>query len=157
MTQNSVMPPKPVRALGPSIRHYWRVKRMARATGTDLIAAFEAGDLDARRWAQVVDTCRGCAWVNGCARWLAQADAAARAGGAENVADTAPDACLNRGLFANLKALQLAGCLPEPQPQFQYRIQSPLPLPRAIDRRSPPAFQAVHAHPQNALREKSPI
>ena len=41
-------------------KHYWLAKRMAKTTGADLVAAYQAGELGQEEWAQMVHKCRGC-------------------------------------------------------------------------------------------------
>ena len=79
--------------LGDPLRHYWLVQGMARATGADLVAAFDEGRLDNAEWAEMVQTCRGCTWVDGCQDWLV----AGAAGGC-----AAPGPCRNRARLALL-------------------------------------------------------
>ncbi len=84
--------PRP-RPLGDVTVHYWRVIRMARATGTDLVAATSDGALTQQAWADMVQRCRACPWADGCGRWLDQA--------AQPPRDT-PRTCVNRRHFAML-------------------------------------------------------
>lgn len=93
MTPSHSSPPSP---LGSRKRHYWLVQRMAAAIGVDLNAAFESGDLASDDWAQTVEACRNCDWVEGCEKWLAQ--------GGEGSA--APALCMNRATFTALQAAQ---------------------------------------------------
>lgn len=79
--------------LGDPRRHYWLVQGMARAVGVDLARAFEDGRIDRRDWAETVERCRACDWVDGCRAWLA-------AGGAAHVP---PGPCRNRARFALLR------------------------------------------------------
>lgn len=81
--------------LGDEVRHYWLVQRMARATGTDLVAATRQGDLDQKTWAGMVQRCRGCDWASECQRWLDCPDEAPRA---------TPETCQNRKMFQRLQA-----------------------------------------------------
>lgn len=79
--------------LGPVKTHYWRVLRMARATGTDLVKA-EIAPAD---WARMVQCCRGCDWSQGCARWL------------DSVRDDGrpvPDGCANKRQLEILGAVR---------------------------------------------------
>ena len=62
----TVARPRPPRPLGDATEHYWRVQRMARATGLDLVEAQQDGALDPRHWAGMVRRCRGCAWAEAC-------------------------------------------------------------------------------------------
>ncbi len=73
--------------------HYRLVSRMAQVTGTDVVAAAEAGDLSQKRWAGIVQTCRRCQWSGRCQEWL---------DGHDNV-EKAPSTCLNRHQFEVLK------------------------------------------------------
>ncbi|MDO6584802.1 DUF6455 family protein [Salipiger sp. 1_MG-2023] len=82
------------RPLGARTDHYWLVQRMARANGTDLAAASDDGHLTQEQWAAMIERCRGCAWVQGCQRWLDQPEQALR--------DT-PANCGNRAHFADLR------------------------------------------------------
>ncbi|SEP86307.1 DUF6455 family protein [Thalassovita taeanensis] len=59
-----------MKPLGDMTRHYWLAQRMAKTTGTDLVAAQEVGALDQSAWAEMVQTCRSCDWTEGCERWL---------------------------------------------------------------------------------------
>ncbi|GAA6189078.1 DUF6455 family protein [Litorivita sp. NS0012-18] len=90
MTPSATSAPHP---LGSRKRHYWLVQRMAAAAAVDLNAAFEAGDLGSDSWAQTIETCRGCDWVEGCEKWLAQ----------EDEGRAAPATCHNRVTFEALK------------------------------------------------------
>ncbi|MEM1273090.1 MAG: DUF6455 family protein [Pseudomonadota bacterium] len=73
---------------------YWRVVGMAQATDTDVEAAFEAGELTAEGWADIIGRCRSCRWAKGCDQWLAADDGARRA---------VPQACLNSATFEALQ------------------------------------------------------
>jgi hypothetical protein len=84
-----------VKPLGDRKRHYWLAKRMAKATGADIVGAHATGALPQEEWARMVQTCRGCDWTDGCQRWL-QANPAA---------SDAPAACPNCGRFADLQAV----------------------------------------------------
>ena len=86
----------PFRPLGPVNAHYWRVLRMAQASGVDLAEAVAQAEISAEDWAAMVTRCRGCQWVEGCARWLARSDDDAR---------PAPRACLNHDRFDALDGL----------------------------------------------------
>ncbi len=82
------------RPLGPENKHYWLASSMAKATGVDLVAAADQGQLSQSEWADAVQRCRGCGWVGGCQAWMgAQVE-----GGAE-----VPAACVNSDLFQSLK------------------------------------------------------
>jgi len=79
--------------LGDPRRHYWLVQGMARATGVDLVRAFEAGRLDQADWAETVERCRACGWSGGCRAWLA----------AGRTASVPPRRCCNRARIAMLR------------------------------------------------------
>lgn len=79
-----------LRPLGDENRHYWMAVKMAKATGTDLQSALEEGRISHQDWADLVQRCRGCAWVEGCACWMARQEA----GTAE-----VPQACPNAATF----------------------------------------------------------
>lgn len=88
-----------MKPLGDTLRHYWLAQRMAKQNGLDLAQAQDQGLLPQRDWAAMVHRCRGCAWTEGCDRWL---DAL------EHGADL-PDECANHDRFAALRtALQPA-------------------------------------------------
>lgn len=82
-----------MRVLGKLMQHMRLVTRMARATQTDLVAAYDRGDLSTAEWAGMVQTCRTCAWSDSCGEWLDRTD---------RVVD-APGSCLNKKRFAMLK------------------------------------------------------
>jgi hypothetical protein len=59
------------RPLGDENHHYWMALKMAKATGADLQAALDDGRISHGDWADLVQRCRGCEWVGGCACWMA--------------------------------------------------------------------------------------
>ncbi|SMX46949.1 hypothetical protein MAA8898_03566 [Maliponia aquimaris] len=81
--------------MGDETRHFWLVQRMAKATGVDLVAAMQDGDMTQQDWAGIVTDCRGCQWVEGCTDWLDTP-----------VDDTrpAPESCVNRERLAHLQS-----------------------------------------------------
>ncbi len=81
--------------LGKLMKHVRLIGRMADATQTDLVQAAEQGDLSQEDWADMVQTCRTCGWAGSCRDWLETHDKV----------DCAPDPCLNRARFAELKTL----------------------------------------------------
>ena len=80
--------------LGRIMDHVRLVKRMAKATGADLVAAYEAGDLTQQEWTRMVQRCRACDWTEDCGAWLETHHAVA----------CAPKTCPNRARFKELKA-----------------------------------------------------
>ncbi len=82
-----------MQVLGKLMKHVRLIGRMARATQTDLVDASEAGDLSQSDWADMVQTCRTCGWAGSCREWLDTHDKA----------ECAPDTCLNRARFEDLK------------------------------------------------------
>ncbi|MBF9034103.1 hypothetical protein HKCCE2091_07615 [Rhodobacterales bacterium HKCCE2091] len=82
-----------IQPLGEERAHYWMVQRMARATGTDLVRAFDEGALSPDQWAATVGNCRGCGWTEGCDHWL---------DGERGVPRPVPQACPNAALFERL-------------------------------------------------------
>ncbi|MDV4145216.1 DUF6455 family protein [Shimia sp. FJ5] len=84
-----------MKPLGDTNSHFWLVQRMAQATETDLVAAMARADLSNADWAEMVQSCRGCDWTEGCKRWLA-AEETTQDG-------AAPGACINRERFLRLK------------------------------------------------------
>lgn len=68
--------------------------RMGRATGADIVSAHRNGHLSQQDWAEMIRSCRGCAWAKECPNWL---------DGREAI-DAAPGTCPNQSRFAELKA-----------------------------------------------------
>ncbi|MEM1077766.1 MAG: DUF6455 family protein [Pseudomonadota bacterium] len=89
-TQDSPCPQK----LGDTTEHFWLIQRMAKTAGLDLAEAMHQGALDQEDWAAMVNRCRGCAWAEGCHRWLDVVD---------QRSDSAPEPCLNRARMTELK------------------------------------------------------
>ncbi|MBT54826.1 MAG: hypothetical protein CMF72_15670 [Mameliella sp.] len=81
--------------LGDETTHYWRVQRMAKVTGVDLVRAVNEGLLSQADWAGLVSCCRGCSWAEGCGHWLDSPGADTRA---------LPSPCVNRKRLAALMA-----------------------------------------------------
>ena len=88
-----------MKPLGDRKRHYWLAQRMAKTTETDLVGAHAAGDLSQEKWAEMVESCRGCDWIEGCERWLAKP---------ENAGEV-PGSCPNCGTFLELKQAAAEG------------------------------------------------
>ncbi|WP_323786232.1 DUF6455 family protein [Thalassovita sp.] len=86
-----------MKPLGGTTRHYWMAQRMAKATQTDLVGPQNAGILSQEKWAEIVQACRGCTWVDGCERWLASHDSS----------NEVPKECPNCGAYMQLKAAAL--------------------------------------------------
>jgi Family of unknown function (DUF6455) len=82
-----------MQSIGNLMDHVQLVARMARATRTDLVAAFDAGSLSQQDWADMVQTCRHCGWAARCSDWLDENDRI----------DCAPETCPNRDRFEWLK------------------------------------------------------
>lgn len=80
--------------LGSIMEHVRLVARMAKATGTDLVGAYEAGELSQEEWAGMVQTCRSCTWAGRCGEWL----------DGHEIVECAPETCLNRNKFKSLQA-----------------------------------------------------
>ncbi len=55
-----------MKPLGKANHHFWRVQKMARATGIDLVAAVRSGELSPQDWADMVQSCRACDWAEQC-------------------------------------------------------------------------------------------
>ncbi|CUH74685.1 DUF6455 family protein [Tropicibacter naphthalenivorans] len=85
----------PFRPLGEENEHYWLVQRMAKATGVDLVRAWDQGLLTHDDWAAIVTRCRGCRWAEGCDHWLDLPTDADR---------DLPHSCLNKTRLAKIKA-----------------------------------------------------
>ncbi|WP_280960211.1 DUF6455 family protein [Antarcticimicrobium luteum] len=80
--------------LGRLMDHVRLIERMAMATGTDLVGAYEAGALSQADWAAMVRTCRGCAWAGNCGAWLDR----------HETVPCAPASCPNRQPFRDLRS-----------------------------------------------------
>lgn len=85
-----------MKPLGRFKRHFWLAKRMAKATGTDLANAREAGQLRQPEWAAMVTRCRSCSEPERCTRWLAAAEQSGRRA-------EAPSFCLNGDRFSEVR------------------------------------------------------
>ena len=85
------------RKLGDRVKHYWLAQRMAKRTGVDLNAAATSGDLSQDDWSNVVTRCQGCAWTEGCQKFLGQTDA---------VLQPIPATCENSQTLKHLKFKQ---------------------------------------------------
>ncbi|MDF1716692.1 MAG: DUF6455 family protein [Antarcticimicrobium sp.] len=79
--------------LGRIMRHVRLISRMAKTTDADLVGAYETGDLSQEEWAEMVQSCRHCAWADDCDAWLE----------AHEAAPCAPETCPNRARFAALR------------------------------------------------------
>lgn len=84
-----------MKPLGDIKRHYWLAQRMAKATGADLVAAHQSGELPQGEWAQMVQTCRGCDWTEGCEHWLR----------ANETSEVVPEDCANCTRLAELQEI----------------------------------------------------
>ena len=82
-----------MKPLGDIKDHYWLAKRMAKSSGVDLVQAFKDGEIVQQDWADMVQTCRSCTWVDGCGRWLEASHRRAET----------PKSCLNCHSFNALK------------------------------------------------------
>ena len=82
--------------LGDTMKHVRLVARMAKATGTDVVTAYEDETLSSEDWADIIQECRHCSWADRCEEWL-DAHASSK---------SAPLQCLNRNRFEDIKALE---------------------------------------------------
>ncbi len=82
--------------LGHVMTHLRLVLQMARATGTDIVAAHRDGRLSQEAWAEMIRSCRGCEFARACPKWMKD----------NETVDRAPCTCPNRKQFAALKARQ---------------------------------------------------
>lgn len=89
-----------MKPIGNSLDHYWRVIGMAKATDAKLVEAMDTHRLTSTEWANMVETCRRCDWVEGCDRLLAN----------NPDLEQAPSQCLNCQRFAELTAPDRAAC-----------------------------------------------
>lgn len=83
-----------MQTLGNAREHFWRVIKMANANRVDLSDALDTGAIDVDAYADMITGCRGCEKVGQCDTLLAESPAL----------DVAPDYCVNRDVFARLKA-----------------------------------------------------
>lgn len=88
-----------MRPLGDVRRHFWLVQRMAKLHELDLSQAQARGDIDQETWSKMVERCRGCAWPEGCERFLRRGEAL----------EGLPGNCRNRERFAGLLVDQIMG------------------------------------------------
>ena len=79
--------------LGNLMHHTRMVLGMARSTGTDVVQAYDEGDLSQEDWASMVQACRGCGWADRCEDWLDD----------HRDVPCAPETCPNREKFKALK------------------------------------------------------
>ena len=82
-----------MQTMGNAREHFWKVIKMANACNVDLSTALDEGKLDIDDYANMITGCQGCAQVGKCDRLLAQAPQL----------DQAPEYCMNRDTFANLR------------------------------------------------------
>lgn len=81
--------------LGNVSDHITLVRRMARATGTNLSAAMQDGTLATDDWARMVTNCRGCTCAETCRSRLTTLDLM-------EMQTSAPEYCENRATFDQL-------------------------------------------------------
>lgn len=85
--------------LGNPMHHLRLLTRMGRAVGVDFSGAFEAKDISAEEWVEMIQSCRGCADPESCQRWLRQQEQLG-----ELPADAAPpEYCCNADRLAQLR------------------------------------------------------
>lgn len=83
-----------MQTLGNAREHFWRVIKMAKANRVDLSDALDEGRIDIEDYADMITGCRGCQQVGQCDKLLARRPSL----------DIAPDYCVNRSTFVELKA-----------------------------------------------------
>lgn len=76
--------------------NFLRVVKMSEACGVDLSSALDKGQITASDYGDLVTACRGCTQAGHCDRLLAAAP----------VLLQAPDYCVNRDHFGQLRAVQ---------------------------------------------------
>lgn len=84
-----------MKPLGDTKTHFWLAQKMAKITETDLVRAMEKAELTQEDWAEMVNSCRGCDWTNGCERW--------QESHVEETVEKPPTGCVNRDRFLSLK------------------------------------------------------
>lgn len=82
-----------MQTLGDARDHFWRVIKMAKACDVDLSTALDEDKINVAEWADMITGCRGCAQVDKCDRLMRQK---------EHVPE-APNYCVNRETFAQLR------------------------------------------------------
>ena len=82
-----------MQTLGDPREHFWRVVKMAKANEVDLSTALDEGQINVADWAEMITGCRGCEEVGKCDRLLRK----------EAKLSAAPDYCVNRAVFADLR------------------------------------------------------
>lgn len=82
-----------MQTLGNARDHFWRVIKMAKANRVNLSDALEDGQINVEEYADMITGCRGCTQVGACDKLLA----------AQPALTEAPDYCVNRKTFAQLK------------------------------------------------------
>ena len=82
-----------MQTLGNVRDHFWRVIKMAKANRVNLSDALDEGQITVDEYADMINGCRGCSEVGKCDRLLAAQPALAEA----------PEYCVNRNTFAQLK------------------------------------------------------
>ena len=83
-----------MRTLGNARDHFWRVIKMAKANRVNLSDALDDGTITVDEYADMITGCRGCEQVGQCDRLLA----------AQPVLSESPSYCVNKDIFAVLKA-----------------------------------------------------
>ena len=83
-----------MQTLGDAREHFWRVIKMANACEVDLSTALDEDKIDITQYADMITGCRGCAQVEKCDRLLAD----------DNSLEQAPDYCVNKAVFAELRS-----------------------------------------------------
>ena len=82
-----------MQTLGDVRAHFWRVIKMAKANDVDLSTALDEGQIDIDQYSDMITGCRGCTQAGAC-------DKALR--GSPRL-DAAPEYCVNRDVFADLR------------------------------------------------------
>lgn len=82
-----------MQTLGNPRDHFWRVIKMANANNVDLSTALDEGVINSAQYADMIHGCRGCEKVGNCDKLLANLPEL----------DRAPDYCVNRETFAELR------------------------------------------------------
>jgi hypothetical protein len=82
-----------MQTLGDAREHFWRVIKMANACEVDLSTALDENKINIDEYTDMITGCRGCAQVDKCDRLLAEA----------KQLDRAPEYCVNRETFAELR------------------------------------------------------
>lgn len=82
--------------LGDPVRHFWMTRSVARVMGLNLSEEMLCGRLEPNDYAHMVTSCRGCALVEACEKWL---------GAQTGLSAAPPPGCCNGPALSQLRKL----------------------------------------------------